>query len=154
MRRVKYKLLIFEQFPTLSAAVAAQWSGVLLHQALYIWYILGAAVQVQVALRLLLSLTTVNSNSSVLVEVNYSQASLSSVFKSRIPACNGKLELLRAASTWQNLCQWGMPWAHQMDGQSLQAVGCPSTNSAVLRLAAGGTQQKTALCEHHCSTSI
>lgn len=99
MRRVKYKLLIFEQFPMLSAAVAAQWSGVLLHQALYIWYILGAAVQVQVALRLLLSLTTVNSNSSVLVEVNYSQASLSSVFKSRIPACNGKLELLRAAST-------------------------------------------------------
>lgn len=57
----------------------------------------------QAALRLLLSLN--GSNSSVLVEVNYSQASLSSVFKSRIPACNGKPELLGAARTCQNLLQ-------------------------------------------------
>lgn len=44
MRRVKYKLLIFEQFPMLSVAVAVLRSGVLFHQALYIWDVVGVAV--------------------------------------------------------------------------------------------------------------
>lgn len=50
---------------------------------------------------------------------------------------------------WPELTKWMVRAFKLLDAQAL--------NSAVLRLAAEGTegtQQKTALCEHHCSTSI